>query len=408
MSDLKKTLTKWRASGSLRFLAHEMNVTTKQVSRWWDLIGIPGSYRTPKGQRRIRYDEQTIKTVCERVDASKATNIEIRYRLPAINCRGKVIPTEDCRTMQDLYRRALQCGLNRQEAGNLAFRPRLSKPPLAGDDLWFDLHHTITRTLVKDVQSQEFPLSIDTWRELKATRGDASFRTAAKQAWMRFLRSSSQTDESFDEFASRNPRRFRLKEYKELMHSPTRANFFTELDALQEAEGRVLKLPAETSAKFRRLVAEEPKKAAIMNAALKLELEGKPITRRNLADLLEISRAALYRIYGAQLIKDSLIEARKESLSITVTRPHGASAWFHLDSKGKPRCPSVIPTDYSDARQRRKRIRDDNRRESIEKIASDEAVSQWIKGLSQNDVDSGLQGGWLKRDEADNLCYSSE
>jgi len=309
--------------------------------------------------------------------------------------------------MQDLYRRALECGLSIQAAKNLAFRPRLPKPPLAGDDLWFDLHHTITRILVEDVQSQEFPLSIDTWQQLKATRDDASFRSAVKQAWMRFLRNSSQTDHSFDEFASRNPRRFRLKEYKELMHSPTRADFFTKLDALQEVEGRVLKLPEETSAKFRRLVAEEPKKAAIMNAALKLELQEKPITRDNLADLLEISRAALYRIYGAQLIRDTLKEARKESLLLTVTQPQGASAWFHLDGKGRPRCPSVIPTDHSDARQSGKRIRDDNSRELIEKISSDESVSQWIKGLSQNDIDSGLQAGWLKRDKTGNLCYAA-
>jgi hypothetical protein len=407
MSDSEETLTKWRASGSLQFLAHELNVTTKQVTRWWDLIGIPGSHRTPKGQRRIRYDEQTIKTVCERVDASKTTNIEIRYRLPSINYKGKVIRTEDCRTMQDLYRCALKSGLSIQAAKNLAFRPRLPKPPLAGVDLWFDLHQTITRTLVEDVLSQELPLSIDTWRELKATSDDASFRSAAKQAWMQFLRNNSQTDDSFDEFASRSPRRFRLKEYKELMHSPTRASFFTKLDALQEVESRVLKLPAKTSGKFRRLVATKPKKAVIMNAALKLELQEKPITRGNLADLLEISRPALYRIYGAQLIKDSLTKARKESLSITVTRPHGASSWFHLDSKGKPRCPSVVPTDYSDAQPRGKRIRYDNRRESIEKNTSDEAVSQWIKGLSQNDIDSGLKVGWLKRDETGTLCYTA-
>jgi len=407
MSDLEKTLAKWRTSGSLRFLAHELDVTTKQVTRWWDLIRIPGSYRTPKGQRRIRYDEQTIKTVRERVDASKATNIAIRYRLRSINCSGKVIGTEDCRTMQDLYRRALQCGLNRQEAGNLAFRPRLPKPPLAGDDLWFDLHQTITRTLVEDVLSQDLPLDIETWLELKATSDDASFRSAAKQAWMRFLRNNSQTDDSFDDFASRKPRRFRLKEYKELMHSPTRASFFTKLDALQEVESRVLKLPAKTSGRFRRLVEEEPKKAAIMNAALKLELLEKPITRGNLADLLEISRPALYRTYGAQLIKDAIREARKESLSITVTQPQGASAWFHLDGKGKIRCPSVVPRDYSDAQQRGKPICDDNRRESIEKIASDEAVSQWIKGFSQNDIDSGLELGWLKRDETGNLCYTA-
>ena len=71
MSDYEAALRKWRDQGSLRYLARKLGVTPKQVTRYSDNGWIDGSYRTPKGHRRIRYADSTVENVALMVRQEK-------------------------------------------------------------------------------------------------------------------------------------------------------------------------------------------------------------------------------------------------------------------------------------------------------------------------------------------------
>ena len=419
MSDFQKALAKWREAGSLRYLAHELGVTPKQVSRWWDSIGIPGSFKTRKGHRRIRYDELTIGRVRKLVRLAKSTNIEIRYRMPSIHWRGKVIPTKDCRTMQDLHRRALEYGLSDSDAEYLAFRPRIPDPPKGGDDLWFDLHHTFHGTLVDNILSHPIPLTIAAWKTLRAAPNDVAYRLVAKQHWEKYLSDNSHTEDSFDAFAKSRPPEFRLREFKALMHAPTKSAFSSMLDALQEAERRVFQRPEEegqaaekkrrrlvnASDILRQLVEEDPKEAAIRNAALKLGLQEEPITPKKLANMLGLSRPTFYRIYGTQRIRKAVDAAINESLAVTTTPLEEGSAESNLDSDGEERCQTEYERDSQDIPETCNPAPDYAARNFIQKVNGDKEVSQWISRLSPKQKEELVQQGVLKMDKNGSLSY---
>ena len=131
MSDLlSANLKKSRERGDLRYLAHEMQVTTKQVGRYWDKGWIEGSYSTPKGHRRIRYTDDTVERIKQIVKGAKATNIEIRYNTPEHTYEGTTIPLKGCNNMQDVERRARKARLSKQQAKHVAYQPRSSSSKL--------------------------------------------------------------------------------------------------------------------------------------------------------------------------------------------------------------------------------------------------------------------------------------
>src|SRR6266446_10396966 len=103
MSALSPKSERWRRLGLLSYLAGELSVTVKQVSRYWDRGWIPNSYRTLGGARRVRYNDDTVEQVRRTVKAAKQTNIQIRYRIPEICYKGTTVPVKGCNSMDDLY-----------------------------------------------------------------------------------------------------------------------------------------------------------------------------------------------------------------------------------------------------------------------------------------------------------------
>ncbi|HEY3899948.1 MAG TPA: hypothetical protein VGM54_15175 [Chthoniobacter sp.] len=135
MSVSPEKLAAWRRAGSLRYLAHELGISPKQVARYWDQGWIPGAEPRRKGgrHRRVRYTEDTVARVAERVAAVKETNLAIRYRLEAITHQGRRISVAGCTSRESLRARLRAAGLSREEAARLASKRRYRQQ---GGVLW--------------------------------------------------------------------------------------------------------------------------------------------------------------------------------------------------------------------------------------------------------------------------------
>jgi hypothetical protein len=82
-------LASWRAAGSLRYLAHCLGKTGKQVARYWDQGLIPGAYQPRRrgpgrtgsagAHRRVRYTDQTVAIVAQRVGIAREAALRRRY-----------------------------------------------------------------------------------------------------------------------------------------------------------------------------------------------------------------------------------------------------------------------------------------------------------------------------------------
>jgi len=226
MSDFQKPPVKWRAKGSLRFLAHELGVTQKQAARYWDMGWVPGRYRTSKRHRRIRYTDETVAHTRKVVDYAKATNRYVRYHLKHIDYSGIPIPAEDCTSMGALYQRAMECGLDEEQAAHLAYSPH-PEEPLSSEDLWFELLHTYTKVLLQDAYAKQLPLASETIQALIETPDDLAFRRVAREAWARFLQNNVLMDDnSFEAFARRRGK-WALKEYpRVVIEKPNQRRIF--------------------------------------------------------------------------------------------------------------------------------------------------------------------------------------
>jgi len=98
------------------------------------------------------------------------------------------------------------------------------------------------------------------------------------------------------------------------LKSRTKEEFFKGLSDFDEPQGRVSKIPAETLERFWGLSVNNPEQAKLQNAALKLQLLQRNLTAKELANVLGISRPALYRRYGAAPVRAALELVRHEVL----------------------------------------------------------------------------------------------
>lgn len=394
MSDLlSANLKKWRERGDLRYLAHEMQVTnkegetrcmsTKQVGRYCDKGWIEGSYSTPKGHRRIRYTDDTVERVKQKVKEAKETNIEIRYHISEIIYEGTTIPLEGCTKMQDVERRARKAGLSKQDAKNVAYQPRRSSAASLDPNLDWEYMLMLKGTSQKDVAERIFKLSyvpanylyeakdpkefrarsLDEWRKLES-------RLEANAGWDGFPRSSQEgqrrrqelrgylhpffDQQDCDAFLALYNKEAELdsritqrderegdeeKEREEQEEFENREKFENREELNEEREEREKKKKEregrEMEMKYRKIQAD----AVENRAAMRLEIAAHSIKRKdqnpsaenlarkdqnptaeNLARLLGISRRTLYRIYGNEQIKATLVPLKNCVKAISATQ----------------------------------------------------------------------------------------
>ena len=335
MSDLlSANLKKWRERGDLRYLAHylkkvikpkgrytakpkgrytakqEERYTVKQVQRFFDKDWIPGSYRTPKGHRRIRYTDDTVERVEERVKREKLTNIKIRYHTPEHTYKGTTIPLKGCNKIEDVEKRARKAGLNRQDAKNAAYQ--LRAPGVASCDLnlvW-DYLLVLKGTSQKEVTEKMSILSRVDASYLYEARDAEEFRARSLDAWQRFL-FQLEKSAGWDGFPRASQegqtRRQELRDYLyPFFHQPDRDAFLALYNKESEIDSRILDFERPPLREVEAMALKEPKIIRIQMAALSLKQNEQKTTAVNLARSLGISRAALYRTYKAQEIDAAL------------------------------------------------------------------------------------------------------
>jgi hypothetical protein len=308
MSDSEAALRKWRDHGSLRYLARKLRITTKQVTRYWDNGWIDGSYRTPKGHRRIRYTDSTVESVAFLVRRAKETNIYIRYHLQQIDSRGTIISAEGCNSMGNLYERAQLAGLSEQQAESVA-TPDPSHGPSNDDIFWeflFALEGISQEEVVESIRRFRFlPLGY-----LLESLDIKDFRARARATWRRIL-SAYRTGAGEPE---------NLKMLRELLSEPDPKSFVVAWRKATEIERRILEYDDESLKFFKAFADRERKTLRITIAALWLHHRQQPPSATGLAKALDISRAALYRTYGTKGIRAALNLLRNDALAIREVR----------------------------------------------------------------------------------------
>ena len=322
MSDFDSKLQKWRNQGSLRYLAHHLRVTEKQVTRYWDNGLIPDCYRTRKGHRRIRYTDDTVSDVRMLVRAAKETNVAIRYHIPQINYCGTIIPVKGCNSMNDLYRRARRCGLNERDARNAAYRPR-SKPSPQSRDISWDVLHAIKGTSFEECCENMRKFDLLNLSRLVKAQNPRDFRKIARQEWRELVKYFKLRDEGVlsvpPQIKAQN-----MKQRKELRCLLMKRDFQSFRSAYIEAtelQSRILEIDAKTYDATIKRAQEQPEIMQLKIAAVRLKHLDRPRSAEELAKQLGMSsRPAMYRAYGARAIQDALRLVRNDPTAIREER----------------------------------------------------------------------------------------
>ena len=299
MSDSEAALRKWHDKGSLRYLAHELGVTTKQVTRYWDNGWIDGSYRIPKGHRRIRYTDSTVENVALMVRQEKEWNVRIRYHLTQIDYRGTIIAVKGCNSMDDLYRRARKAGLSKRAARNLAYTPDIHAPPSTEQIAW-DALLALERTYREEVLEtmrvfSPFPLHF-----LLQASDSEDFRGRAKRAWQK-IRSFYESREELRPLSSNDQKAKDI--FQNLLSQPDLASFIPAWSDEIQLQYRPWKANAETYKRAKGQAEKDPGALRLATAALTLKRKQQAPSARALAEELGMSRPALYRVFGSNKFK---------------------------------------------------------------------------------------------------------
>ena len=320
MSVSTKTQRLWRDSGSLRYLAHQLDVATKQIARYCDNGWIQGSYRTPKGHRRIHYTDDTVKHILAIVKSAKATNKEIRYHIDTIDYCGTVIPVKGCTKMRDVYRRGRKAGLNDQDAKNAAYEPRGPKPAPHKIELAWEYFLARQGTSQIEVAERRSILSSVPVKYLYEAQDATEFRARSKDAWQRWLSANVSPRDSphFSQEGEEKMRKIR-DTLQPLFHQPDRESFLAAYNKAAELDTRIMDdaeifLPVQAKAE------EKPGVMLLQIAVLSLKHSQKAPTAAALAQALGISRPALYRTYGKNVIQQTLDSVRNDLRAICTTR----------------------------------------------------------------------------------------
>jgi len=302
-------LQRWRERGSLQYLAHQLGVRALQIARYWDDGWIPRCYRTPKGHRRIRYEADTIERVQARRAAAKATNLAIRYDLDAVTWRGRRISLEGCHSMHDLYRRARRAGLSEPDARALAYRPRARpRPPAA--DLYSEVLQRLKNTAreeLNEITGLYASLPLDSLLEPSSP---GEFRDRASNAWQEIaaeLRAEDRWDRAHGsppEWAARRDKKRRV--LHDLLQHPDRDSFAAAWLKATELGTRIFDDDDAYFRKAREHVDKDPEAMRLQVAVLALKQSQERLSAAALAQVLGISRRALYRTFGAPAIRAAL------------------------------------------------------------------------------------------------------
>jgi hypothetical protein len=305
MSTLSDKVQRWRRLGSLRYLAHELDVSVKQVTRYWDNGWIQGRHRTPKGNRRIRYDETTVAQVRQTVRAAKETNIHIRYHPGEVHYPvatiGKMIRIrfEGCNSMHDLYKRARKAGLSKAAAKDLAFRPRVRSNATAEQVAWDCLWASEGTTQEEAAASIQL-LDLLPAEMLMTLKNQTDFRAKADAAWLNIqAHLKGESDE-------------KVALLRHLLSQPDLRSFVAACNEATELDDRIKNRNDEEHRATNKWAATKPDDAKLHLAALHIKHEQTPPTALALAKLLGISRPGLYRRFGRKAIQDALKAVRHD------------------------------------------------------------------------------------------------
>jgi hypothetical protein len=309
MSALLEKSHRWRRLGLLKYLAVELGITVKQVTRYWDQGWIPGRYRTRGGARRIRYDDDTVQQVRRMVQAVKETNREIRYRLEEINYGEVKIVVKGCNSMDDLFKRAQKAGLGKREATNLAYRLRL-QPSISLEQLAWNLLWAKEGTSEEEARHSlryfdRIPLST-----LIAAKGAPDFQRIAERVWLNI-----QPDLQREEAPSQT-----IAAIRHLLSQPDRQSFVAEWNKATEVDNRIMNRTDDELRKARGWATSEPHQARLHLAALLVRRSQQSRSASALAKTLQISRPALYRTFGRDAIQTVLKSIRHDPLAAETTR----------------------------------------------------------------------------------------
>lgn len=307
MSTLPDKLLQWRRLGLLRYLAVELDVSTKQITRYWDRGWIPNRRRTPGGARRVRYDEDTVERVRRTVRAAKQTNCEIRYRLSQIEYCGTKIDLRGCNSMDDVFERAKAAGLTIRDAANVAYRPRLeetlSPDRLAWDSLW-------AKECTSEQEATESTrlFSLLPLAALIAATDARDFRRQAGRAWVRIQ----------PHLKREPPARAEL--VRHLLNQPDRQSFVEEWNKATELQHRIMNRTDEDLRRATKWASDNPNRARLHLAALQIyRLQQRP-SALALARALDLSRPALYRVFGKTTIQATLSAIKHDLLAAEAKR----------------------------------------------------------------------------------------
>jgi hypothetical protein len=308
--DLTAQLDRWRERGSLRYLAHHLGVTSKQVTRYFDNRWIPGWYRTPKGHRRICYRDDTVARVRLNVRAAKETNINIRYYISAIPYRGIVIPTKGCHSMNDLYRKARRSGLTKCEASEVANKPR---PLLRSSEIWWDALHAIHGTSPAEAAEMVSYLDCIPLASLLAMKQAEHFRRQARSAWRAIVSRLRGRSSSMLHPLSLSDKERQV--VRKLLSQPDRRSFLSEWSKVTEVENRIIETDARACIALKNRAEEQPARMRLETAVLRLKHFQRKPTVAELAKLLGKSRCALYREFGARELQEALNLVRTDAMA---------------------------------------------------------------------------------------------
>jgi hypothetical protein len=322
--NLTARLEKWRARGSLQYLAHHLGVTLKQVTRYWDNGWIAGGYLTPRGHRRVRYTEDTVRHVRLLAKLSTETNKTIRYRMRPIFHRGAEVDMAGCTNRRALYERLCRNGLSADEAqrvvDGVADRvadqvqvPEVERCQLSTVRAWMA---ALERISAEELAQYDKLFGMIPVEVLVEARDPAEFRAAARQAWEEIAECLAYTA-TLAKLARERVRPLLvgpmdLAEFQEAferaheeayhpdVHEPAKLSM---LFAQAEAG-----LSNEARPEFQRKVCERwgLNETVLKTAVLTLRQRVEKPTVTALAAVLGVSRRRLYHAFGAKAIREEL------------------------------------------------------------------------------------------------------
>jgi hypothetical protein len=287
-------------------------VSVKQVTRYWDNGWIQGRYRTPKGNRRIRYDETTVAQVRQTVRAAKETNIHIRYHPGEVHypvakrdesggtiAKSIRIRFEGCNSMHDLYKRARKAGLSKAAAKDLAFRPRVRSNPTAEQVAW-DCLWASEGTTQEEAAASIQRLDLLPVPTLLTAKNPTDFRAKADASWLNMqahLKGESEEN---------------VARLRHLLSQPNLRSLVAAYNEATELDDRIMNKNDEELRAANAWAATKPDDAKLRLAALRIKHEQTQPTALALAKVLGISRPALYRRFGGKAIQDVLKAVRHD------------------------------------------------------------------------------------------------